>query len=241
MHYHGGKAVLSKYLAPFINDRLNRLQSGYKCYIESFLGGCNFVDKIQFDFAVLNDINLSLINMYRALQKDWIPPTDLSEDQYYFLRDQKDPERPETAFASFGCSFGGKEWGGYARGVDNKGKARNYAMHAHKKLMRLKDVIQNKKIKFICEDYLSVIDSANYSVIYCDPPYENTLKYKTGSFDNNKFLNDLEKNKRDNYILLSEFSNPRNYNVIYKRERAINMKLTKNATQERKTELLLEI
>jgi DNA adenine methylase len=241
MHYHGGKANLSKYIAPFINDRLNRLQWGYRRYIEPFVGGCNFIDKIDCDMALLNDINLSLINMYKALQKDWIPPTDLSEDQYYFLRDQKDPERPETAFASFGCSFGGKEWGGYARGVDNKGKPRNYALHAHKKLMRLKNVLQNKRVEFICENYLSVLESANYSVIYCDPPYEGTLKYKTGLFDNNKFLNDLEKNKADNYILLSEFSNPRNYNVIYQKDRAISMKLTKDEPQKRKLELLLEI
>ena len=73
-------------------------------------------------------------------------------------------------FVGFGCSFGGKWFGGYAR---NK-TGTNYALQSKKSLM--KDINTLMNARFICEDYRNVYLPDN-CVIYADPPYNGCLLY----------------------------------------------------------------
>lgn len=83
------------------------------------------------DPRIANDIHPELIIMWRALQKGWIPPSLVSEEDYVkakagegfpFLR----------GFIGFGCSFGGKWFGGYAR----DSQERNYALQSKNSVLK---------------------------------------------------------------------------------------------------------
>ena len=57
---------------------------------------------------------------------------NLSKEEYYYIKEHKDENKVLTGFVGFGCSFGGKWFGGYAR---NR-VGRNYCLEAKKHTMK---------------------------------------------------------------------------------------------------------
>ena len=90
-----------------------------------------------------------------------------------------------TGFIGFAMSFGGKWFAGYRRDVaGTKGCLKN--MKTQTRRSKQNAIKQSKKLKgvwFICSNYHD-LDIPQNSLIYCDPPCENTTKYKS---DFNKF------------------------------------------------------
>lgn len=115
MRYHGGKSRLAKRFAPILEraliDHHGRL-------IEPFVGGFNIRPILSgATSSICNDEHPGLICLYKAIQNGTFnPPKKVTQEQYNQLKDERDYSKPLTAFVAFGCSFGGKEWGGYARG-----------------------------------------------------------------------------------------------------------------------------
>lgn len=64
--------------------------------------------------------------MWQALQQGWQPPEIITKDEYYYVKEHKDENPALTGFVGFGCSFGGKWFGGLA---SNK-KGDNYCTRA---------------------------------------------------------------------------------------------------------------
>ena len=50
------------------------------------------------------------------------------------------------------------------------------------------------------------------SVIYCDPPYNNTAQYVTGDFDNNAFFDWCRKQKE--LVVVSEYEAPDDFQCV---------------------------
>ena len=111
MQYFGGKQRISKYIIEFLNNNLN----DSKYFFEPFVGGANIVPFINLEKKYASDKNEYLIEMYIALQSGWIPPQNVSEEEYQSIKKNKDENKALTSFAGFGCSFAGKWFGGYAR------------------------------------------------------------------------------------------------------------------------------
>lgn len=95
-------------------------------------------------------------------------------------RENKDADPVLAGFVGFGCSFGGKWFGGYAR---NK-TGTNYAEQSKRSL--LKDMATLQDAQFVCGDYRHLCIPQN-SVIYADPPYNNTTGYAGDRFDTAEF------------------------------------------------------
>ncbi len=132
---------------------------------------------------ICSDACVPLIHLYQAVRNGWIPPVLLSEDEYAAARKLPDTD-PLKAFAGFGCSFGGKWFGGYARGGQQ-----SYAGSASRSLLK---VIPSLPCgDFVCASFLDQKPDARAAagtLIYCDPPYEGTQGYSaTGKFDHDKF------------------------------------------------------
>lgn len=98
--------------------------------------------------------------MWQGLQQGWIPPDIITEDDYKYIRDHKDENPALTGFVGFGCSFGGKWFGGLAR---NK-KGDNYCARANRSL--LKDYEGLKNAQFACLDYKDV-PIPKGAIVYC--------------------------------------------------------------------------
>lgn len=207
MRYFGGKQKIARYLAEAL---------AYPCdtYWEPFCGACSVMERIAAPHRLATDVHPDLILLWKALQKGWVPPTELTRDEYYALKDAE--PSPLRAFAGFGCSNSGRWFEGWAH--DSTG--RNYARNAHNSLLRK---IQNlRDVEFRCLDYRS-LDLGMLSrplVVYCDPPYaESTKKYASGAFDTQAFWNWVRSSSSETgvRVFVSEYKAPDDFECVWSR------------------------
>ena len=165
--------------------------------VEPFVGGCNIISKMSGE-RYCYDINEYLIEMYKAVQNGWTPPAIITEEEYDYIRNNKDKDKPLTGFVGIGCSYSGKWFGGYAR---NK-TGRNYCLNAHNSI--LKQLNEIRDIKFDCKDYKEL--EFDGCLIYCDPPYKDTTKYPIiGEFNTEEFWNVMRNWSKNNTVIISEY------------------------------------
>ena len=204
MHYLGGKFRTAKYIAEEINKR----RAPGQLYVELFCGAC-WVSCLVDNPRILSDINYDLICMWRRLQDGWEPPSIVSEKEYEAAKKSQDDSI--RGFIGFGCSYSGKFFGGYARSGN-----RNYALNARNSLLR--KVPKLLGAQFTCWDYedlYTILMSPQNSIIYCDPPYENTTRYYgTPPFDYVKFWENMRKWSENNTVLISSYEAPQDFTCI---------------------------
>ena len=202
MQYFGGKQRISKQIV----EVLNEYRKDNQPLVEPFVGGCNIISKMSGE-RYCYDINEYLIEMYKAVQNGWTPPAIITEEEYDYIRNNKDKDKPLTGFVGIGCSYSGKWFGGYAR---NK-TGRNYCLNAHNSILKqLNDI---RDIKFDCKDYKEL--EFDGCLIYCDPPYKDTTKYPIiGEFNTEEFWNVMRNWSKNNTVIISEYEAPYDFECI---------------------------
>jgi DNA adenine methylase len=207
MRYMGSKRRLAKYLLPII---LEYREPG-QYYVEPFCGGMNMMEHVDGP-RIANDSNHYLMAMWRALLDGWTPPTELSKDDYYKIRKYKDfyPDHL-VGFVGFGCSFGGMWFSSYAQ--DKRGD--NYCLQSHNSV--IKQVKKLVDVKLFCGNYLDLYIPEN-SIIYCDPPYAGTTKYKD-DFDHDSFWVWCRRMSRRGYMVyVSEYNAPSDFVCVWQKQ-----------------------
>ena len=199
MRYTGGKARISKDIARVLNSNLKENQT----FVDLFCGSCNVITKIDSNrLRIANDKHKYLMEMWKALQLGWVPPTTVTEEMFYGVRDGSIEVEPcLKGFIGFGCSYSGRWFGCYARSSDG----RNYADEAKRSLE--KKIRELKNVKFYNLDY-SQVDIPLGSMVYCDIPYENKYSYdkkEVGVFNHDEFYKWVEKNRNNYDIYISEY------------------------------------
>jgi DNA adenine methylase len=174
-------------------------------YVEPFVGGFNLIDKVEGN-RIANDNNFYLIELFKAIKHGWKPPIKLTEDEYQKIKADKNKYPAHlVGFVGFGCSYSGKWFGGYARGNTNNGTPRNYCYESRKNILKQKEKIQNVEITNLNYLHLEIPDN---SIIYCDPPYQNTTKYKD-DFNHEVFWEWCRnKSKEGHTVFVSEYAAP---------------------------------
>ena len=196
MRYQGGKSRIARAIAEVINAVYGREipdstadsrihyspdGGGSRTFVSLFCGSCAVESKVRgFDRVILNDRHPYLIALMRGVQEGWEPPDIVTEDEYRFVRDNKDLIPALTGFVGFGCSFGGKWFGGYARNAGGT----NYAAQSKRSL--LKDVANLTTARYLNMDYRAVPIPPG-AVVYADPPYRDTTGYTGEKFDSTEF------------------------------------------------------
>jgi len=173
MLYLGGKGRAGKYIAEAILAHTTNYKE--KTYVEPFLGGGNAFKHIAPNFknAIASDIHPDLMMCWEAVRSGWVPPTSVSEEEY--KAQQYAAPSAIRGFVGYGCSFGGKFFGGFARSKQNVGNY--YANHASNSLVEISKHMTNTHLECCSFDWWNdVVD--NNCVVYCDPPYANTTGYK---------------------------------------------------------------
>lgn len=194
MQYLGGKCAIAGSIA----DILNRYAPAR--YLEPFLGGCNILPLINAPERVGADAHAPLISLYRALQRGWVPPANVSEEEFLAVKANPDPTNPRTAFIQFGCSFSGVLGGGYARNAIGH----NYALSARNSLMAKFSRVRGTDV-FIESDFRRWVDVTDY-LIYCDPPYLSTLGFRNFPYD--EFWPWVRTIAKKNTVIVSEYVAP---------------------------------
>lgn len=175
MRYQGGKSRIAQDIASVISVR------GGDCFVSLFCGSCAVESKVQgFSRKILNDRHQYLIALLQGVQRGYELPESITPEQYRHIREHKDDDPTLAGFVGFGCSFGGKWFGGYARNATGT----NYAAQSKRSL--LKDMATLQDATFVCADYRRVCIPPR-AVIYADPPYNNTTGYHGDRFDSAEF------------------------------------------------------
>lgn len=207
MKYMGSKNRHSKELVPILSENRTPGQT----YVEPFVGGFNMIDKME-NPRLASDIHPYLIALFKAIQRGWIPPDNISEEEYLTIRANKDKYPPElVGFVGFGCSYSGKWFDGYARGNDAEGKPRNYCQEAKRNILKQTENLNGIKIR---NAHYQELEIPNNSIIYCDPPYKGTTQYHV-KFDHDAFWDWVrEKVSEGHTVYVSEYSAPKDFICI---------------------------
>lgn len=207
----------------------------YENWVEPFVGGANMIDKVYGMNRFGNDINEYLISLFQAVQDGFMPPDEITEAQYHDIKNNPEKySKALVAFTAIGCSYSGKWWGGYARGNANNGSPRNYCLESKKNLLS-QDL---KGIVFTSGEYHQMVIPEK-SIVYCDPPYAETTKYKN-RFDHDAFWKWCEDlSKTGVKVFVSEYKAPEGWRCVWQKE--VHNSLTKDTGSKKGVERLFTI
>jgi len=212
MKYMGSKARFAKEILPIILKGRTNAQT----YVEPFAGGMNMIDKVA-GKRIANDIHTELIEMWKALVCDNWKPTHYTKEEYQQIRTDRKGYAPHiVGWVGFNVSYSGKYFGGYAGLVKTKiGTLRDYQAEAQKNVQ--KQIEKLRGVVFTDKEYWNIELPPN-SIIYCDPPYQNTTKYSHG-FNHSLFWDWCrKKSKQGHKVYVSEYNAPNDFVCVWHKQ-----------------------
>lgn len=230
----GSKNRIAKHILPIMLAERKPDQ----WWVEPFVGGANMIDKVEGN-RIGADSNEFLIKALRLIRDEPTTIPDLITEEDYQKAKDKMVLNGLTGFIGFAMSFGGKWFGGYRRDVaGTKGCIENMKTQTRRsKQNAINQSKYLKGVKFINSDYKS-LDLPQNSLIYCDPPYKGTTKYKDG-FDHTEFWQWCrEKAFEGHTVFVSEYNAPEDFECIW--QKGITSSLTKNTGAKRGVEKLFK-
>lgn len=229
MKYMGSKARHAKEILPII--LADRKQG--QLYVEPFVGGANMLDKVGGE-RLGSDIHEYLSAMWQAVSEGWMPPEYITEQDYNNIRKNKQNYQPElVGYVGFALSYSGKWFGGWCR--DSAGK-RNYVDESYRNAKSQFPKLYG--VNFVRGSYEDIVLNEP-SIIYCDPPYKGTTKYKD-DFDHEKFyIWCREKRNEGHTIFVSEYNMPEDFICVWSKE--VNNSLTKDTGSKKGIEKLFKL
>lgn len=225
MKYMGSKARIAKHILPII---LKDRKEG-QWYVEPFVGGANIIDKVNGN-RIGCDSNPYLIALLQHLQAGWKPSIEPTKENYLNIMNNKESYSDQVVgYFGFLFSFGAKFFGGF---VETKSSRDRIGESIRNGIKTGKAI---KGITFCCCSY----DEQNYpkeSIIYCDPPYANTTKYKD-DFDHDKFWQWCrEKAAEGHQVFISEYNAPEDFVCVWQQE--LNVSVARNGKHKKAIEKL---
>lgn len=229
MKYMGSKNRHAKELLPII--LANRKEGQF--YIEPFVGGANMIDKVDGN-RLGSDINEYLIALWKAVSNGWDAPNNITEQDYKDIRENKDSYPKElVGYVGFALPYSGKWFGGWCR--DGAGK-RNYVDEAYRNAQQQFPSLRGVNFCYGSYDELIIGDA---SIIYCDPPYKGTTKYKD-DFDHDKFYDWCRQKHREGHqVFVSEYQMPEDFVCLWSKE--VNNSLTQDTGSKKGVEKLFTL
>ena len=217
MKYLGSKNRIAKHILPIMLEH----RKENMCWVEPFVGGANMIDKVE-GWRIGSDLNEYVIALLNEMTKPNFEAPEISEEKYNDIKlNQSKYPKWIVGYAGTQLSFGAKWFGGYRR--DKQGK-RNYCKEAQTNVNKQAKNLIGARFKNF--EY-SELPIPNNSIIYCDPPYQNTTGYRN-SFDSNKFWYWCrEKSKNGHTIFISEYEAPNDFKCIWQMEVSTNVSINK--------------
>lgn len=214
MVYQGGKRQIAK----SIMAEMLKYRTDEDTFVDLFCGGGAVAIEAtkHFDRVLANDKHPYIIALLQAVKDGWEPPLSLDERQYKSLKSDPAQNPPLAGFAGFGCSFGGKWMGGYARRKAGETDPTAYAAAAAASLNR--DRSSYSKMIFSNLDYRDLVIPPK-SIIYADPPYANTTSYNgkefLGEWDIEHFWEYMRQISKEHLVFVSEEDAPNDFISIW--------------------------
>ena len=133
----------------------------------------------------------------------------------YYKQLRKSDDYKYKGYAGFAFSYGGKWLGGWSRTDKTSIKQRDYVAESYRNAINQSPLLQG--VRFVNESYLYLQIPEN-SLIYCDPPYEGTTRYKD-DFNHVVFwqwCRDMA--SKGHIIFVSEYNAPDDFECVWQKE-----------------------
>lgn len=228
MKYMGSKNRIAKEIIPIMMaDRQDRP------WVEPFVGGGNLIDKVSGE-RIGSDNNPFVIDALKAIRDNVAElPKNNSEFTETDYKNLSASDYRFKSYAGFAFSYGGRWMGGWCR--DAKG-GRDYVKEAHNNA--LKQSPRLKDVNLIHSNYYDLVIPEN-SLIYCDPPYQNTTDYKS-KFNHDEFYEWCRLKATEGHVIfVSEYNAPDDFQCVWQKE--ICSSLTQNTGSKRAVEKLFRL
>ncbi len=176
-------------------------------YFEPFCGACKIIEKVRCGRRYASDIDRPIVNLLKAIQDDWIPPHNVTEEDHAFWSLNRESDSPMVALVGYGCSFGGKFARRFIRPEVNHGS--NPCQEARNTLLRQKPKLEGVEMRVW--DYRDGLWMREVpSVVYCDPPYRDTTQCGSSHsrFSSDEFWEWCAKLSKKTTVLVSEYQCP---------------------------------
>ena len=218
MHYYGGKYRSGKEIAEIIKELM--LYNELKGYIEPFCGALGVLKHMTNNVypCYASDGCEDLIMLWIQVQNNEFKKPFMNEEIWTYLKKSNEPSALR-AYAGFGLSYSGKWFSSYSQkyiGLRDQNK------ESYNSILKITPNIKN--VSFSHRDYrnhLKQIESGGY-LIYCDPPYVNSVNKHIGSsfnFDIVEFWSIMRLWRSwDNIVVVSERSAPDDFKCIWSRK-----------------------
>lgn len=219
----GSKRRLVKKILPIMMKDRDGLD-----WVEPFVGGGNVIEHVEgvrYGYDIDKHVIEALITIRDHL--DLIPKhnREFTEEDYH------NPPPYLKSFAGFAYSYGAKWKGGWRR--DRTGK-RDYVAEAYRNAAKQSPLIQN--VDFRVSDYQQ-ITLTKPSIIYCDPPYENTTKYSKKIKNYDVFWDWCRDKSREGHkVFISEYNAPVDFIELWSQQQ--NSSLTHDTGSKKAIEKL---
>jgi DNA adenine methylase len=226
MQYMGGKTRIAKQIAA----EIDKVRKPGQLVWDAFCGGLSVSVALSKNGPVLaSDACAPLINLYKAVQDGWDPPSVSSVEEYRYAKTLPDTD-PLKAFYGFGLSYGGKWFGGYQhQRMNNRGVTYSYAGSCRNSLVRDCKL----EVKFEVLDFLSLIPGETNRLLYLDPPYKGTTEFDgVNNFDSPLFVKLVDQWSKFTDIFVSEYEFPLG-TCVWERKSTGSSCLAKNDALER--------
>lgn len=219
MKYIGSKRRLKKSIVPILQKASDDTQA--TVYLEPFRGGANVIDDIRCENRLYYDSHPYLVAMWKHVQETTEDiPLYIPKEEYYAVKDSLE-DYPDwyVGLVGFCASFGAGWFNGYSNPYHdskNPSKVRDYTNESVRNI--LKQAPKIKDIKFECADFRD-IDVPDGAVVYCDPPYRGTRKYKDiEDFPYDEYYNWCRDVSKRATIFMSEAWMPDDFEIIWEKE-----------------------
>ena len=213
MKYLGGKHRLGKEISLILK---HICPISHKNYLEPFCGALGVFRHMTDDFKCLgSDLQPDMIQLWKGVKHNTFKPPKLITPEFYNnVKNQKEPSALR-GFVGFLCSWNGMFFAGLA---EYKNTNRNPAQEASNDIDKIKPLLQKKTVKFMNCSYDK--HKPKKHLIYCDPPYKDTIGYKgTGTgFNHDKFWNTMRKWSKSNIVIISEETAPKDFKCMWKKK-----------------------
>jgi len=225
LKYMGSKARIAKEILPI----MLAARKPNQWWVEPFCGGCNMIDKVEGN-RLGSDADYHCIQALIDIRDnvDLLPKNnnEFTEEMYKQLR-ANDNYRFKS-YVGYTASYSGKWLGGWCR--DSEGK-RDYVAEAYKNALKQSPKLQGVHLYNLDYKDLPIPDS---SIIYCDPPYANTTKYKS-SFNHEQFWDWCRQQAALGHtVFVSEYQAPDDFTCVWQKE--IASSLTKDTGSKKGVE-----
>ena len=208
MQYMGGKTLSAKSISSIINKNIEG-----KIFYSLFCGACSVESKVNSKIKICNDYHEYLIALLKACQEGFIPPENITKEEYEYIKNNLNENKPLSGFVGFGCSFGGKWFGGYSKCT----KKYNYTKGSKNSLLKKMKTLNKDTTTFLNLSY-NEVEIKNNSIIYCDPPYENTTSYSnSNNFNHKEFWEYMRCLSENNIVFISELNAPNDFVCIWEK------------------------